>query len=289
MNKICCLIPCLMLSNNREVNKKAMDTNYNDLNLDKYIVCDQCFSQQDFDERFEYIAHSDKPLGWAIARNKLLEWFYNSDYDYAFWIDANSTISKSCYNDVLSIFEYLRNNNSDIDAIFSTLGIIVSNERISCKKMSDHLEVVRLTPAKLDKTSLWMHGLIIKNFKKYNDEQLYIDERCDSRNHIPEDIYFSRLLRNLTNTYHAPTVIVNKPSAKTSTWMHDKGSYEYPYTDYETVDMYVNENIKDKKFNLKKNATNSTIEIKRIDKYKDLVKPYTPRVRKKQTNIVSLF
>lgn len=282
MKKICCLIPCLMLPNNRDVNHKAMKRNHSELGLDEYFVCDQKFDKSDYVDGFTYIAYSEEPMGWAKSRNRLLESFYNSDYDYAFWIDANSTISKSTLNDLLTIFDAIRTERiTDIDAIFSTLGIIVSQERINCKKLPDNLDNVTLLPAKFDKTQLWMHGLIIKNFQKYYNQPLYIDERCDARQGNPEDIYFSRLLRTLTNTYLAPTVIINKPPAKTSTWMQDKGSYDYPTVYYDTVDTCMRESISKntwKPVNVK--HFRDIYKLPRLEQYKELVKPYVPRKKK---------
>ena len=105
MAKIMALIPCLMLPNNRSFNLKAMKETRDLLGLDCCVVYDQCFSDADYTELygFEYIAHSKERMGWVEPRNKLLEHFYNSDFDYAFWIDANSTVSKPTLNDLLTI------------------------------------------------------------------------------------------------------------------------------------------------------------------------------------------
>ena len=105
MAKIMCLIPCLMLPNNRDINKKAMDSNYTHLKLDEYVVYDQCFEDKDFDDRFTYIGHAKERMGWVTPRNELLKYFYNSDFDYAFWIDDNSTVSKSIFNDLKTIID----------------------------------------------------------------------------------------------------------------------------------------------------------------------------------------
>ena len=140
MAKIMALVPCLMLPNNRDINKKAMDSTYTHLNLDAFVVYDQCFEETDFDDRFIYIGHATERMGWVTPRNELLKYFYNSDFDYAFWIDANSTISSTCLNDVLSIFDAIRNDKlPQVDTVFGTLGMWVSQERIVLKQAEDYL------------------------------------------------------------------------------------------------------------------------------------------------------
>ena len=48
------------------------------------------------------------------------------------------------------------------------------------------------------------------------------------------------MIRNFTNTYVAPTVVINKPSSKMScTWANDKGTYEYPPVLFDEVDKYI--------------------------------------------------
>ena len=93
MAKIMALVPCLMLPNNHDINMTAMKQNYEYLEPDIFAVYDQCFEKDDFVDNFTCIGHADKRMGWVEPRNALLRYFYNSDCDYAFWIDANSTIS----------------------------------------------------------------------------------------------------------------------------------------------------------------------------------------------------
>lgn len=290
------LTPCLMLSNTRDINKRSLDLNYKQIPLDAYAVYDQCFDESDFDNRFIYVGHADKRMGWVTARNSLLEWFYNSDYDYAFWIDANSTISKSTLNDLLTIIDAVKQDKlTEIDGIFMTLGMWICQDRIQYKSAYDFLDNVHLIPAKTNKSYNWMHGLIHKNFKKKYNQEFYIDTRCDTMQGIPEDVYFSRLLRNFTNTYVAPTVIVTKPTSKQScTMANDKGTYEYPPVLFDVVDNYMMESAH--KYNYKRVnmlATRREIVLpRREDEYKQLLKPYKPKTIKPNNNSVrkvSLF
>ena len=221
------LIPCLMLPNNRKVNHKSLVQNYEQLKLDEYVVYDQCFEEGDFDTRFTYIGHADKRMGWVTPRNELLKYFYNSDFDYAFWIDANSTVSGPTLNDLITIIDAIKNDRLDkCDAIFGTLGMWASQERITLKSQADFFDYVHILPTKNNKSYNWMHGLFHKNFKKYYGQEFYIDERCDTKQGTADDVYFARLLQKFTNSYVAPTVVINKPSSKAScTWANDKGKH----------------------------------------------------------------
>ena len=284
MAKIMALIPCLMLPNNRDINKKAISSNYEQLNLDEYVVYDQCFEITDFDPRYTYIGHANQRMGWVIPRNELLKYFYNSDYDYAFWIDANSTVSRSTLNDLLTIIDSVKKDKlSEIDGIFGTLGMWISQDRIQCKSADDFMDNVHLIPAKPNRSYNWMHGLIHKNFKKYYNQEFYIDERCDTKQGTPDDVYFSRLLRNFTNTYIAPTVIVNKPSSKAScTWSNEKGTYDYPPVLFDEVDRYIMESASKNNYHaVNMLAMRKEIILPRIeDQYRSLLKPYEPRKKK---------
>ena len=287
MAKIMALIPCLMLPNNREVNHKSLVQNYEQLKLDEYVIYDQCFEEGDFDTRFTYIGHADKRMGWVTPRNELLKYFYNSDFDYAFWIDANSTVSGPTLNDLITIIDAIKNDKlNKCDAIFGTLGMWVSQERITLKSQADFFDYVHILPTKNNKSYNWMHGLFHKNFKKYYGQEFYIDERCDTKQGTADDVYFSRLLQKFTNSYVAPTVVINKPSSKAScTWANDKGSYNYPPTLFDKIDEYILESAE--KFKYKKvnpYEVRREIILDRCDFHKEYIKPYIPRGKNKQKN-----
>ena len=294
MKTICGLTPCLMLDNTRDINKKSITSNMEHLKLDNWALYDQNFGEGDFIEGCEHIAHEPGRAGWVKSRNGLLKWFYESDYDYAFWIDANSTISKPTLNDVKTIVEAIREDKLDnCDAIFGTLGMWVSQDRIIAKSAPDFKENVHLIPAKINKSYNWMHGLFIKNFKKYYGQEFYIDERCDTLQGIPEDVYFARLLRRFANCYVAPTVVCNKPTSKHSCTMDNgKGTYEYPLVLFDVVDNYILESADKNKYKqCNPHTVVSEIILPRCDYMLDLIKPYSPRSKKQPstTNRVSLF
>lgn len=288
--KIMLLIPCLMLENNRDINRKSMKQNWEQLNCDELVCYDQMFNEEDKNPDYTYIGHADKRMGWVEPRNKLLEYFYNSDYDYALWIDANSTVSGTTLNDARTIIDNVKAGNLEqCDAIFATLGMWVSSDRIQLKKQEDYLDTVHLIPVKLNKSYNWMHGLIHKNYKKYYGQEFYIDERCDTRQGTPDDVYFARVLRRFSNAYVAPTVVYNKPSSKMScTWANEKGTYDYPPVLFDIVDNYIYDNqVKYNWVHCKPNTILDDITLKRVDYKKELIKPYKSKAMKIAEDIAS--
>ena len=290
MNKIVCLTPCYMKENVRKRNHHCLSILRENFDFDEFVIYDQAFSEEDYDNRFTYIGHQPEGVGFIKPRNDLLKWFYESDYDYAFWIDANSTISKPTRNDVHTLIHYCKNNKlDDIDAIFSTLGIINDAERIKLKQEIGYKNKLTLLPAKYDAKSNWFHGLLMKNFNKYYHETPYIDERFDPRanNGLVEDVYFSRLIRKLYNCYHAPTIIVNKPNSNYSTHQDNgTGKYNYAKINYAETDRVITENAKN--FSVKTFYNKSIIELPRVEKDHELMEDFKSRPKDKQ-NIISLF
>lgn len=278
MKKVVMLIPALMLANNRKANHSAMTYGLENYPVDEFIVNDAEYAPEDYRPEFTYIGHHAERQGFVKTRNQLLKHFYNSDADYAIWMDANGRVSKSTLNDLSTILNALKTGEVDMDVIYSTLGINISGERIAVKKMPDYLDNVYLV--KFKNGYDWMHGMIMKNFKKYYGVEPYIDERCDPHVGTSEDIYFARLLRRLFDYRLAPTVTVSKPSNKTSTWVADKKGYKYPKPDYATVEAYINENPLCQTMPARP-KTSRTILISRVDDFKSLIKPYKPKPRKK--------
>ena len=282
MNKICTLTPCLMLDNTRDINKECLEFVRKHLAPDASVIYDQCFTENDYNPNYTYIAHADKRMGWVAARNGLLNWFYNSDYDYAFWIDANSKITNTTLNDITTILDSLRDNKlPQVDTIFSTLGMWNSQERQDLKQEADYFDNVHLVPARLTKNYDWMHGLIIKNFKKYYNQEFYIDERCDVMQGTAEDVYFSRLLRRVTKSYIAPTVVCTKPrSDKSCTMDNGTGKYNYPPVKYSLLDEWVEENKTSKKYrHVEPTAVPKEIIIPRGDYMRETIKPFRSKAR----------
>ena len=228
--KVMLLTPCLMLENNRECNLKAQKyalENYK--GIDQFVIYDQAYENSDYLDGYTYIGHQKERQGFVKARNELLKYFYNSDYDYAVWMDGNKTVSKSAINDFNSVIKAIKDDNVEVDVILSTLGILISPERMEIKKRPDYFKNVYLLFKKHEYR--YMHGMFMKNFKKYYNDEVYISEECDNFKGVPEDEYFIDLLRCLYKTYLCPTIVINTPSNKTSTWMNDQNGYDYPKSD----------------------------------------------------------
>ena len=279
--KIIACIPALMLDNNRQINFKAMEFAKKHYPLDEFVVYDQEFLESDYKEGFTYIGHQDKRQGFVTPRNELLKYFYNSDADYAFWFDANETVSTPTLNDAVTVLKAIKDNIIDVDAIFSTLGIWVSQERIVAKKREDYHDNVWLTECR--KNYNWMHGLLIKNWKKYYDMEVYIDSRCDPRVGSSEDVYFARLIQRLFNCYLCPTITMNKPNNKASTWMANESGYSYPPVDYAKVDEYISEIIDSYK-KVRKVIVPNELIVPRVEDYRETLRDYIPRTQKEQPN-----
>ena len=256
--KIMLLTPCLMLENNREYNLKAQKyalENYK--NIDKFVIYDQSYKESDYLNGYTYIGHQKERQGFVKSRNELLKYFYNSDYDYALWMDGNKTVSKTALNDFNTIIQSIKNNKIDVDVILSSLGILISPERMEIKKRPDYFTNVYLLYKNHEYR--YMHGMFMKNFKKYYQDEIYISEECDNFKGVPEDEYFIDLLRCLYKTYLCPTVVVNTPSSKSSTWMCNSNGYDYPKNDkIKTKEMAIEESKKHK----------SKLDIERPNHYK---------------------
>lgn len=281
--KVVLLVPALMLDNNRKANHTAMSYAIEHYPVDEIIVNDAEFREDDYREGFHYIGHHRERQGFVKTRNQLLEYFYNSDADYAIWMDANGRVSKPTLSDFVTIVEALKSNKIEPDVLFSTLGIIISQERMTAKKMPDYFDKAFIVD--FEKGYEWMHGLVIKNFKKYYGITPYIDDRCDPRKLAPEDIYFTRLLKKLFNCKLMPGVVITKPNNKTSTWVADKKGYDYPKVDYTVIDKYVRDNLS--KFEShRKQLVPCTIALDRLESYKEFLKPYKPRGKKPNVGLL---
>jgi len=267
-----------MVENNRKANYEAMEF-AKSYGADEIVVYDQEFQSYDYLKGFTYIGHQSKRRGFVRPRNELLDWFYESDYDYAFWIDANEKVSPTSMNEVETLFNAMR-NGLETNAIVATMGIQISAERIAAKKRKDYKDSVYLLRSK--KGYEWMHGLVIRNFKKYYGVGVYIDERCNPYKGTSEDIYFIRLLRRLFECQLCPTLIVSKPSNKTSTWMSKESGYDYPPVDIPIVDEYIKQNLPSFK-GVKGVSVPDCVRLERVKTESLLdIKSYKPRAKKEK-------
>ena len=283
MKTIVCLAPCLMQENTRKINKSSLDRNITTLVPDDYVLYDQCFKDTDYDSRFEYIAHAKKKMGFVGPRNALLNWFYDSDYDYALWIDANSVVSRPTLNDIRTIMELLRQDRlPDCDAIFASLGMWGCTDRIRAKSAEDYFQKIHLLPTKNNCSWNWMHGLIHVNYKKKYNQRFLIDERCNVNEGTAEDVTFARTIQRFSNCWVCPTVVINKPSVSFSTHQADNGKYAYPPTLFDKIDDYILETAEKNNYqHVNPNLSRKEIVIDRNEDFKDLLRPYKPKEPKK--------
>lgn len=253
-----------MLDNNREANNFCLDLMKQIPNISEVVVYDQCFTDSDYREGFTYIAHDKERAGFIKSRNELLKWFYKSDYDYCIWLDANSYYSKTCYNDLNTIIQNICDNNIQLPVILATLGIQISPERMAIKSQEDYRDKVYIL--KSEKGYLWFHGMFQKNFRKYDNQELYISEDCDVWKGLNEDVFFLTLIRRLYNVYLAPALIMTKKNSyRSSTWMSDKGSYDYPTVDMNEINKMVSNSIIENKYKSYKDITyNPVFSFERI-------------------------
>lgn len=277
-------MPCLMLDNNRQANHKAMQYAKENYDVDEFVVNDQEFDESDYREGFTYLHKQYTPrAGFVNTRNELLAYFYNSDADYAIWMDANGRVTKSSLNDFDTLIQAAKAGEVKADVVYSTLGINISGERIDAKKMSDYMENVYLVNFKGGYD--WLHGMMMVNLKKKYGEEHYIDHRCDPRKGTSEDIYLARLFKRLYDVRLCPTITISKPSNKTSTWVADKNGYKYPPVDNPTVDAYIGEYVRDK--NIKPHdKTYKTYKYPRTSVSLCYLKPYRPKPKMKGKGLI---
>ncbi len=281
--KVVMLMPALMMENNRKVNNSALDYALQHYDIDLFVINDQEFKDFDYreDSRVHYLnGNYTERQGFVKGRNKLLEWFYDSDYDWAVWLDANSKITKTTINDFRTVINSIKAGEIKVDVILSTLGIYISETRMLARKADDHLDNIKLTSvAKTE--SAWMHGLFMRNFKKSYGVEIYIHEDCDPHIGLSEDVYFVQLVKELFEVRQCPTIIASKPPGKASTWMKDKKNYRYPPIDWKGISRMI---ARDKQpfVNIRpKELLKETYVIPRIEYMKDKVTIYKDRKKKK--------
>lgn len=275
------LMPVLMVEGNRKINMKALNHAIKYYNVDKIVINDQEFLDTDYveHEKVEYIGHHKERQGFVKARNQLLEWFYESEYDWAVWLDGNGRISKTTLNDFDTVVGALKVGDIGVDAITSTLGNWISGLRIEAKKMPDHMKVVRLLPNRVEIQS-HMHGLFMRNFKKYYDISPVIHRDCDPRKGLSEDVYFIELLSELFEIYICPTIVVTKPSPEASTWLtNSRKVVGYPTTAMKEIKTMVARELRGSP---KFRKDGKTIVLERNRYHIEKLKPYRPKIRKEK-------
>ena len=270
-----------MKDNNRHNNIKSIRYASENYGADAIAIYDQCFTDKDISampNNTILIGKQSEPKGFIEPRNELLKWFYQSDYDYALMIDAHDKVTAPSLNDLQTVVEAVKNELIVPNVITSSIGIMVSPERILAKQRKDYEKNVWLLRCK--KGYEWLHGTIICNFKKRYEIEPTIDTRCNVHEGIVEDVYLIRLLRAITNNniQVAPTITFSEPNSNESTWVSEEGSYNYPPTRYDIIDKLIKENIDS--YAIEAISVPDATPIKRIENesYQN-IKRYKPRNR----------
>lgn len=278
VNKVVLLMPTLMADSRRAMYNKALDYALKYYPVDGICINAQEFKPEDFREGIHYIVNEVRQ-GFADSRNQLLEWFYNSDYEWAVWMDANATVSKPSLSDFYTLIRAVQRDEVPVDVIYSTLGIRLQQERIDVKLDSRYKDSVLLLEN--FNGAEWFHGLFMRNFKRKYGEEPLIDARCDPMKGVPEDAYFALLLRRLYDSRLAPAIVVNKPPNKFSTWVADKGGYDYPKVNREILFRWIEQNVLAYNYPSKE-KTLATLILPREEAYREWLQPYKPRKKIKK-------
>lgn len=228
---------------------------------------DEC-NMLDNDMYFSY----DTPIGAGKARNKILEKFYNSDYDWLFLCD-DDTIAYSYY-EYENFFEEMSNNMDkfkQLDAISA-----IEPEYHPYKKLNyedkGNLTHFKFEPRELNSGSATS---FIRNIKKYYDMELYYPNTDANKGEGREDIEFllNWLLSGL-NWYNMDTwirkslcfdqssIFGKDTKARDKLLMHDLDMVCDKYKEY---GLYRDNNgrINWKDFNLAYNKTEKVLYIER--------------------------
>lgn len=214
----------------------------------------------------------DTPIGAGKARNKILEKFYNSDYDWLFLVD-DDTIAYSYY-EYENFFEEMSNNIDkfkQLDAVSA-----IEPEYHPYKKLNyedkGNLTHFKFEPRELNSGSATS---FIRNIKKYYDMELYYPNTDANKGEGREDIEFllNWLLSGL-NWYNMDTwirkslcfdqssIFGKDTKARDKLLMHDLDMVCDKYKEY---GLYRDNNgrINWKDFNLAYNKTEKVLYIER--------------------------
>lgn len=279
--KICVLIPVYMTDNSRDINlanlRKLKDSEFK--YVDEVVICDQCFIDSDYIEGFTYLGPFGKlPNGVYDARNKLLEWFYHSDYDYTLLMDARESLSKAGLNSFVTICNAIHDNNINLDCIQGTIGINISQERIADKQRKDYKENVWIRPGK---PQTHLHHTFISNFNKKYGEEIYIETDVIMAGDfkIPEDIYFTNKLDRYFDLWIVGEMAVNTGPQSASSWATTKGAESTKGIQWQKALGIALDKYCDVVFGYKERPV-QPIVLTRVPEYKEELTDYKPRTKR---------
>jgi len=278
MKKIVVLMPCLMSDANREVYSKVIADR---LELKALGIIDQLvilaidFSPEELNLFSEAVLITDyvtKDRTIVGARNTLLKWFYDSDYDFALWTDANERLTGTTKNDLYTLLNAVR-NGLDVSVVFSTIGEIVYGQRIEARKRIEHLDEIILTRFKPTTSTMTLHFTLMVNINKYFNYELYIPETVDQSKGRPEDVVFAYMLDRALGSHLCPTIITSRISTSKSTWSGLSRSVKASEVPIDKA--WIRKNIA--QVPVLREPDNTTLFIKRVALEKEKVTKYKER------------
>lgn len=207
----------------REKRKKAhkdqLDWIYNTLPNPYVVVCAQNYRPEDFDPRVnKYIDEGNIPIGPCKARNIILRELYASDEDFFIMLDDDTYPYP--YYDSYQFFQDLPNPEfRKLDVI----GALVP-QQVPFKK-SNYMDPNLLTHHLfVRKPVRQLQFLILNNFRKLYNEEIYFDENMDPKKGTgqeDEDFLIQILAKGYT-MMNCNTLIQNSPAYEASTLFEDR-------------------------------------------------------------------
>lgn len=278
-NRLVLLMPMLMMDHNRKDYNKAIDYALEHYDVDLIAINAQEFKESDYrdDPKIAYVLKYDTRQGNSRSRNQLLEWFYNSEYEWAVMMDAGDKITKTTLNDFRTVVDAVKRDIIEVDVITSTFGNNISGIRIAARAAEDHLENIKLVEQTADSESHFFQGLFMRNFNRDYGMKVYIEENLDFDKGVMNDPYFVLLLRRLFEVRQCPTIVFSVPgNNRASTWMTDQT--KYPKTQYPTIKKLVAEApYKPLK---RSKSFRKTYILPRVEYMREAVTVYKPRKKK---------
>lgn len=188
------------LPDNEELRKKRIDGHTKQINFLKsvlpeipiYVVA-QNYKDTEYliDSNIKYIKF-EKGIGPANARNELLKMFYNSNEDYMYLLDDDIVFYD--YYNILEFFKELHN----IPNKYLVLDVILSRlaQRQPFKKDIYEQPLNLSKWIFIDNQSMHSNSsILLKNFKKYYDKEIYYQNLDVNKLEGHEDMDFNCKLR----------------------------------------------------------------------------------------------
>lgn len=240
---------------------------------EKIVVVAQAYTKSELPDVDKYaVFWFDEPLGAGAARNKILEIFYESDYDWLLLCDDDTVLDdKYHFENFLNDIFFKPEKFKDIDAVSA-----IEPEYHPYKKLNyedkNNLTHYKFEPRELNSGSATS---IIRNIKKYYGKEIYYPDVDANKGEGREDIEFLiDWLKNGLNWYTMQTMIrkslcFDKSSifgadtkARDKILMHDLDVICERYAK-DGITRDVNGKITWKNFNNRFNHSQKTLYIKR--------------------------